>query len=130
MLNRSAVIEAQIDAIKTADSLAETPFAELFHEARTTSRDRATGVSAPLRVRDGRIEVGTVHYTQQGMHHHVRDAPWDTTIGLSVVPLMGIDRARSQLVRQLEDQYRREITREDHEERRQRAKEDYDGTIA
>lgn len=102
-------VEAEIDAVKNADSLADTPFSQLFHAARTSSRQYHTGVSMPVRVRDGELQVGSVVKTAQGEHHHVRDAPWDTTLGLPVKPFMGTRVARQLLVEQLEDLKKRHV---------------------
>lgn len=102
-------VEAEIDAVKNAESLADTPFSQLFHEARTSSRRYHTGVSIPVRVRNGELQVGSVVKTAQGENHHVRDAPWDATFGLPVKPFMETRVAKQLLVEQLEDLKRRFI---------------------
>ena len=95
------VVEDTIDAVMDADSLAETPFSKLFHEARTTSRNRATGVTLQVRVSDGEFEVhDTPVKTRQGEHLRGTDA-WDSMISIPVKPFMETQTARDEIVRQL-----------------------------
>jgi hypothetical protein len=97
------VIDAQIEAVKDADSLGETKFSKLFHEARTTGRNRATGVSLQVRVKDGKFEVhDSPVKTRQGEHLRGTDA-WDSIISIPVKPFMDTRTARQEIVRQLRD---------------------------
>jgi hypothetical protein len=106
---KADVVEAQIDAVKEADSLGETQFSKLFHEARTTGRDRATGVSLQVRVRDDEFEVHSEPVkTRQGEHLRGTDA-WDSIISIPVKPFMDTRTARQEIVRQLRDFHRHEV---------------------
>jgi hypothetical protein len=117
---RSEVIEAQIESVKNADSLAQTPFSKLFHEARTTTPDTHrtngySGVTVQVRVRDGEFEVhGIPVKTRQGEHLRGSDA-WDGKISLVVKPFMETKTARSEIIRQLRNlskKYRRNAQKE------------------
>lgn len=100
---QSDVVEAQIEAVKNADTLGETAFSRLFHEARTTGRNRATGVTVQVRVRDGEFEVHeTPIKTRRGEHLCGTDA-WDGKVSLPVKPFMGTQTARQEIARQLHD---------------------------
>jgi hypothetical protein len=109
---RAETVEAQIEAVKNADSLGETPFSKLFHEARTTGRNRATGVSLQVRVRDGDFEVHNEPVkTRQGEHLRGTDA-WDYIVSIPVKPFMDTRTARQEIVRQLVDYKRNEVAKE------------------
>lgn len=98
-----AVVENTIEAVKNADSLADTPFSKLFHEARTTGRNRATGVTLQVRVRDGEFQThDNPVKTRQGEHLRGTDA-WDAMVSLPVKPFMDTRTARQEIVRQLGD---------------------------
>ena len=95
------VVENTINTVKNADNLGETPFSTLFHEARTTGRNRATGVSLQVRVRDGEFEVHDDPVkTRQGEHLRGTDA-WDAIISIPVKPFMDTQTARDEILRQL-----------------------------
>jgi len=97
------VVENTIEAVNNADSLAPTPFSKLFHEARTTGRNRATGVTLQVRVRDGEFQVHDEPVkTRQGQHLRGTDA-WDGMISIPVKPFMDTQTARQEIVRQLRD---------------------------
>ena len=97
----AATIDATLDELSGADSLADTPFSRLFHEARTTSRRRATGVTVQVRVRDGQLEVhDTPVKTRQGEHLRGTDA-WDAQVNLPVRAFMDVRTARQEIARQL-----------------------------
>jgi len=97
------VVENTIESVRNADSLGETQFSTLFHEARTTGRNRATGVSLQVRVRDGEFEVHESPVkTRQGEHLRGTDA-WDGIISIPVKPFMDTQTARQEIVRQLLD---------------------------
>jgi len=97
------VVEDTIDAVKNADSLGETQFSTLFHEARTTGRNRATGVTLQVRVRGGEFEVHDDPVkTRQGEHLRGTDA-WDGMVSIPVKPFMDTQTARQEIVRQLRD---------------------------
>jgi len=97
------VVENTINAVKNADSLADTPFSKLFHEARTTGRNRATGVTLQVRVRDGEFEAHDEPVkTRQGEHLRGTDA-WDGMVSIPVKPFMDTRTAQQEIVRQLRD---------------------------
>ena len=110
--SKSDVVQAQIETVKEADSLADTKFSKLFHEARTTGRDRASGVSLQVRVSDGEFEVHSKPVkTRQGEHLRGTDA-WDSIISIPVKPFMDTRTARNEIVRQLKDYQRNEAAKE------------------
>ena len=95
------VVESTIKTVKDADALGDTPFSKLFHEARTTGRNRATGVTLQVRVRDGEFEVhDTPVKTRQGEHLRGTDA-WDGMVSIPVKPFMDTRTARDEIIRQL-----------------------------
>lgn len=114
--NRSDVVSDAIETIRCAESLADTAFGTLFHEARTTSRRHYTSVSAVWRVCDGELEVGSVVRTRQGEHYHTRDAPYDGVVSLPVRPFMEVRTARQEIVRQLRGLRRTYLVSEQHEQ--------------
>lgn len=96
----SDVIQAQIDDIRGVESLADTPFSKLFHEARTAGR-HYSGVALQVRITDGKIESHSEPVkTQQGEHLRGTDA-WDTIITLPTKSFMEVRTARSEIIRQL-----------------------------
>ena len=107
------VVESTIQTVKDADALGETPFSKLFHEARTTGRNRATGVTLQVRVRDGGFEVhDTPVKTRQGEHLRGTDA-WDGMVSIPVKPFMDTRTARQEIVRQLRDVKRTYLRKRD-----------------
>lgn len=90
------------DELSGVDSLADTPFSELFHVARTSSKHVHTGVSLPVRIDGGGVEVGSPVKTERGQRFRT-NADWDTTISLPVRPFMTVDVARQEIRRQLRD---------------------------
>lgn len=101
--NPSEVVEEQIEAVKNADSLCNTKFSKLFHEARTTGRNRATGVTLQVRVQDGEFEVHDEPVkTRQGEHLRGTDA-WDGMVRLPVKTFMKTGTARQEIVRHLKE---------------------------
>lgn len=110
---RLDVIEAEIQALKDASSLADTPFSRLFHEARTTSRRRATGVVVQVRVRGGELETrdGPVK-TRQG-EYLSGTSSWEGKVSLPVKPFMETMVAKQEIIRQLRDLKRNYIARSD-----------------
>ena len=107
------VVENTIEAVKNADSLGETVFSKLFHEARTTGRNRATGVTLQVRVRDGEFEVHSNPVkTRQGEHLRGTDA-WDGKVSMPVKPFMDTRTARQEIVRQLRDVKRTYLQKRD-----------------
>lgn len=107
---RATDTDAEADAVeqvKAAESLAETPWSALFHEARTTSRRHYTSVAVPFSEGDdGEIQVGDVVKTRQGEHYHVRNTSWDGVVSLPVQPFMDTETARQEIVRKLRDHFR------------------------
>lgn len=103
---KSEIVDEQIEAVKNADSLAETPFSKLFHEARTSTPNNMrtngySGVTVQVRVRDGEFEVhDSPVKTRQGEHLRGTDA-WDGKVSLVVKPFMETRTARDEIVRQL-----------------------------
>lgn len=117
---KSEVVDAQIETIRGAESLADTPFSKLFHEARTTGRNRATGVTLQVRVRDGEFEAhDTPVKTRQGEHLRGTDA-WDGMVSLPVKPFMDTGTARQGIIRQLRDIQRRYQAQEEREAEREK----------
>ena len=109
---KADVVDAQIENVRNAESLGETPFSKLFHEARTTGQNRATGVSLQVRVRDDVFEVHSEPVkTRQGEHLRGTDA-WDGIISIPVKPFMETRTARQEIVRQLRDFKRNVIASE------------------
>jgi hypothetical protein len=104
--NKSDVVAEQIETVKDADSLADTAFSALFHEARTSTPDNHrtngySGVTVQVRVRDGEFEVHDDPVkTRQGEHLRGTDA-WDAKVSLTVKPFMETRTARDEIVRQL-----------------------------
>ena len=113
------VVEEQIEELKNAESLADTPFSKLFHEARTTSRQRATGVSLQVRATDETLEThDNPVKTSQGEHLRGTDA-WDGIVSIPVRPFMETRVARQEIRRQLRDllrNYQRRAQREKEKE--------------
>ena len=108
----SDVIEAQIDELKNADSLADTPFSMLFHKARTSKSRVYSGVSLQVRVRDGEIEVhDNPVKTRQGEHLRGTDA-WDSMISLPVKSFMETRTAKDEIIRQLRSWLQNEVAKE------------------
>ena len=108
----SDVIEAQIDELKNADSLADTPFSMLFHKARTSKSRVYSGVSLQVRVRGGEIEVhDNPVKTRQGEHLRGTDA-WDSMISLPVKSFMETRTAKDEIIRQLRSWLQTEVAKE------------------
>jgi len=114
--SKSDVVDEQIKAVKNADSLAETKFSKLFHEARTSTPDNIrtngySGVTLQVRVRDGEFEVHDDPVkTRQGEHLRGTSS-WDSKISLVVKPFMDTETARDEIVRQLKQVQRNYIGR-------------------
>ena len=119
---QAETVEAQIDELKDADSLADTPFSQLFHDARTTGRNRATGVTLQVRVRDGQLEAhDSPVKTRQGEHLRGTDA-WDGMVSLPVKPFMETRTAKDEIIRQLralQQTYQRKAERKREREQAQ-----------
>ena len=95
------VIENEINAVKDADSLGDTKFSKLFHEARTAKSRVYSGVSLQVRVKDGAVEVhDTPVKTQQGEHLRGTDA-WDSMIHMPVKSFMDTATGKDQIIYQL-----------------------------
>ena len=110
--NASNVIEAQIESVKNADSLADTPFSMLFHKARTSKSRVYSGVSLQVRVRNGEIEVHENPVkTRQGEHLRGTDA-WDSMITLPVKSFMETRTAKDEIIRQLRSWLQSEVAKE------------------
>lgn len=104
------VIDSQIETLSNADSIGDTVFSRLFHEARTTSRRRATGVSLQVRVSDGEFESHKNPVkTRRGEHLRGTDA-WDYIVSIPVKPFMETQTAKSEIIRQLRDMKRHETS--------------------
>jgi hypothetical protein len=118
------VVEEWIDKLRGVDSLADTPFSELFHEARTSTPDHAgthgySGVSACFKIDGGELTVADPVKTRQGEHLRGTDA-YDGMLGLHVRPFMPVHEATDRIVHQLQRWARLErakIEREEHEAR-------------
>lgn len=114
--SKSEVVESEIEAVKNADSLAETKFSKLFHEARTSTPDTIrtngySGVTLQVRVRDGELEVhDNPVKTRQGEHLRGTSS-WDSKISLVVKPFMDTETARQEIVRQLRQVQRNYVGR-------------------
>ena len=116
--NDADVIDAQIKAVQNADSLGETKFSKLFHQARTTGRNRATGVTLQVRVRGGEFEVhDSPVKTRQGEHLRGTDA-WDAMVSIPVKPFMDTRTARDEIVRQLRNFQRNQAAKAERERHR------------
>ena len=114
--NKSEVVAEQIETVRNAESLGETQFSKLFHDARTTGRNRATGVSLQVRVRDGEFEVhDNPVKTRQGEHLRGTDA-WDSIISIPVKPFMDTQTAKQEIVRQLKVWQRNQAANEQRKE--------------
>jgi len=103
--SQSEVVEAQIEELRNADSLVDTQFSKLFHEARTTTPDNYrtngySGVTAQVRVSNGDIEVSNPVKTRQGEHLRGTDS-YDGKVSLVVKPFMETRTAKDEIVRQL-----------------------------
>jgi hypothetical protein len=113
-------IDDMIDRLHGRDSLADTPFSKLFHEARTSTPDTVrrngyTGVSAQIRVRDGEIDVSKPVKTRQGEHLRGTDA-YDGMVHLHVQPFMEVSTARREIMRQLRAWKRNHIAKREAED--------------
>ena len=93
------IIGAQIKQLKQADTLADTPFSGLFHQARTAN-SMYSGVSQQARVRSGEIETAEPVKTRQGEHLRGTDA-YDSMITLPCKSFMRVETARDEIIRQL-----------------------------
>jgi hypothetical protein len=90
--------------VKEAETLGETEFSKLFHEARTSSSQTFNGVSVPVKVNEGEIvDIGNVVKTRKGEHFHVRDSCWDNVISLPVRPFMETKVAKPHINRQIKE---------------------------
>lgn len=104
--SKSDVVAEQIETVKQADSLKDTTFSKLFHEARTTTPDDAgthgySGVTVQIRVSDDmEFETYNVVKTRQGEHLRGTDA-WDGKVSLVVKPFMETETAQWDIIRQL-----------------------------
>ncbi len=104
--NKSEVIAEQIAEVKDADSLGETKFSKLFHEARTSTPDnhRTNGyssVTVQVRIQDGEFQVHSKPVkTRQGERLRGTDS-WDAKVSLTVKPFMEARIARNEIIRQL-----------------------------
>lgn len=96
---RSEVVEEQINELIGAESLADTPFSRVFHEART-ARSMYSGVTCQVRVREGEIETSDPVKTRPGEHLRGTDS-WDALISLPVVQFMTTGTATDEITRQL-----------------------------
>lgn len=115
-MKKSDVVAEQIETVRNADSLGDTKFSKLFHDARTTGRNRATGVTLQVRVRDGEFEVHEKPVkTRQGEHLRGTDA-WDTMVSLPVKTFMESRVARDEIVRQLRAFERNQVARENNQQ--------------
>jgi len=97
--DRVETLDRQINELKDAESLAETPFGRLFHAART-SRDIYTSVAVAVSWDGTDMEVNkTVVKCRQGEHY--RNDGADFILSLPVKPFMDTRTARQELVRKL-----------------------------
>lgn len=97
--DRIDALDEQIAALDGIDSLADTPFSALFHEART-ARSRFTGATVQVRVRDGEVETSDPVLTRQG--EHLRGtAGYDGRLSLPAQSFMDVRTASADLRRQL-----------------------------
>ncbi len=114
--SKSDVVAEQIETIRNTDSLGETKFSQLFHDARTTTPDNHrsngySGVTVQVRVRDGEFEVhNSPVKTRQGEHLRGTDS-WDAKVSLMVKPFMDTRTARDEIVRQLKN-FQRNVARQ------------------
>lgn len=120
----SEIIEQQIEALKSVESLADTPFSALFHEARTTTPDTYrtngySGVTVQVRARDGEVETSNPVKTRRGEHLRGTDA-WDGKVSLAVKPFMDVPTARDWIIQQLRDLQQTYQAREQREAERQK----------
>lgn len=117
---KSATVDEQIENLRGIESLADTPFSKLFHEARTSKSRVYSGVTLQVRVRDGEVEGhDTPVKTRQGEHLRGTDA-WDSKVSLPVKPFMDVQTARQEIVYQLKNLQRTYLVREQREEEREK----------
>ena len=125
-IQKSDVVEAQIETLRSADTLGETKFSKLFHEARTTTPDNFrtngySGVTLQVRVRDGEFQVHEKPVkTRQGEHLRGTDS-WDAKVSLTVKPFMDTRTAKDEIVRQLRAFQRNQAQKEAREAEKERA---------
>lgn len=82
-----AIAELEIE-IMESDSIGETRLSGLFHEARTTSADHWSSVSAFCQIEDGEVVVDHLDKLSDGRWApEVRDR-YDVIIGVSIRPFM------------------------------------------
>ncbi len=105
-------IQSEIERIRNADTIGETKFSKLFHEARTTTPSGVrtngySGVSVQIRVKDGELQVHNDPVkTRQGEHLRGTDK-WDSIISIPVKPFMETRTAKNEITRQLKEFSRR-----------------------
>ncbi|WP_226042486.1 hypothetical protein [Natrinema sp. DC36] len=97
-------IETIHNQVREADSLADTPFSELFHEARTSDK-RYTGATADytLEIEDGEptLTQQVCVKTRQGEHWMPDNDP-DLSIGMHAKPFLGTEEAKQRITDQLQ----------------------------
>lgn len=103
--DKADVLAEVIEDVKSANSLGDTCFSALFHEARTTTPARApngvyNSVAVGINLSDDGISVTSTVKTRRGEHCRWESA--DRSISLSVKPFLKTQVARRTIVRQLE----------------------------
>jgi len=88
---------AMLDQLKAADSIADTEFSQLFHEARTSSPGAWKKATAFIDIVDGKATVSEVAKISEGDWSPDTRAQHDITISVSVTPFMSSRVFRSEL---------------------------------
>lgn len=126
--DKSDVVDAEMERLRGVESLADTPFARLFHEARTSTPHSAerhgyNQVTIQVRVSEsGEIETSEPVKTRKCQHLRGTER-YDGKISLTVKPFLDVRTARKEIVRQLRDLARSYARREQREQERQETQE-------
>lgn len=89
----AATYNAAKDELSGINSLADTPWSELFHAARA-DKTWADKVGVTVTVEDGRVVTGDVVTMQQGEHYHARNSnKWDGVVTMRTKAFMTVEEA-------------------------------------
>lgn len=126
--DKSDVVDAEMERLRGVESLADTPYSRLFHEARTSTPHSArtngySSVTVQVRVTEnGQVETSEPVKTRQGEHLRGTDQ-YDGKISIPVQPFLDVRTARQEIVRQLRDLLRKYAEAERRERERERTQE-------
>jgi len=93
------VLRDTLKHVKDAERIGDTPFSDLYHQARTSSPQTWGGVAAPVWVEENGVRVEEAVTTRRGEHYRHNAA--DMVVSLPVKPFMVTATARNGIVRSL-----------------------------